>query len=155
MLQRIQSIYLLIASLALFALFLFPLVHNVYFNGRPVTVMATGIYEDVNGKQAHTQFFTTETAITAIVAILPIALVFLYKNRKQQIYLGYLTMVIVIAYSFWLSRVVKIIMGDATINTQNGGIGLLLSSISLVFILLAIKAIQRDEKLVKSADRLR
>jgi uncharacterized membrane protein HdeD (DUF308 family) len=155
MLQRIQSIYLLIASLALFALFLFPLVHNVYYNNKPVTIMVTGIYEDVNGKQAHTQFFITETVITAIVSILPIILIFLYKNRKQQIYLGYLAMVIVIAYSFWLSHIVKIIMGDAMINTQNGGIGLLLSSISLVFILLAIMAIQRDEKLVKSADRLR
>ena len=155
MLQRVQSIYLLIAGLALFALFLFPLVHNVYYNGRPVTIMTTGIYEDINGKLAQTDFFTTETIITAIVSMLPIILVFLYNNRKQQIYLGYLTMVIVIAYSFWLSRIVKNIMGDATINTQNWGIGLLLSSISLVFLILAIKAIQRDEKLVKSADRLR
>ena len=132
MLQRIQSIYLLFASLALFALFLFPLVHNVYFNGRPVTVMAIGIYEDLNGKQTHTEFFTLETIITSIIAILPVLLIFLYKNRKQQIYLGYLT-----------------------INTQNWGIGLLLSSISIIFMILATKAIQRDDKLVKSADRLR
>lgn len=155
MLQRIQSIYLLFASLALFALFLFPLVHNVYFNGRPVTVMATGIYEDLNGKQTHTEFFTLETIITSIIAILPVLLIFLYKNRKQQIYLGYLTIILIIAYSFWLSRVVKIIMGNELINTQNWGIGLLLSSISIIFMILATKAIQRDEKLVKSADRLR
>ncbi len=155
MLQRIQSIYLLFASLALFALFLFPLVHNVYFNGRPVTVMAIGIYEDLNGKQTHTEFFTLETIITSIIAILPVLLIFLYKNRKQQIYLGYLTIILIIAYSFWLSRVVKIIMGNELINTQNWGIGLLLSSISIIFMILATKAIQRDDKLVKSADRLR
>ena len=46
-------------------------------------------------------------------------------------------------------------MGDIQINTHNWGIGLLLSSFSIVFILLAISAIKRDEKLVKSADRLR
>jgi len=46
-------------------------------------------------------------------------------------------------------------VGDIKINTHNWGIGLLLSSISIVLIIAAFKAIQRDEKLVKSADRLR
>ncbi|MDB5109530.1 MAG: hypothetical protein JWR67_644, partial [Mucilaginibacter sp.] len=53
MLQRIQSIYLLLASLALFALFIFPLVHNVYVDNKPVTVMITGLYQDINGQQVH------------------------------------------------------------------------------------------------------
>ncbi len=155
MLQRIQSIYLLLAGLALAALFFFPLVHNVYVNGKPVTIMVTGVYEDVNGQLAHTQFFTALTAATALAALLPLAVIFAYKNRKQQINLCYGAMLIIIGYSYWTSQSVKAIVGDADLTLSNFGIGIILISVSLLLIVLAQKAIQRDEKLVKSADRLR
>ena len=38
---------------------------------------------------------------------------------------------------------------------SNYGIGIILLSVSILFVVLAQKAIQRDDKLVKSADRLR
>ncbi len=155
MLQRIQSIYLLLAGLALFALFLFPLVHNVYIDGKPSTIMVTGIFQDVNGQQAHTEFFTALTAADAIVALLPLAIIFLYKNRKQQVSLCYGVILVIIGFSFWMAQTVKKYMGEQELNTHNWGIGLLLSSISILLVIFAFKAIQRDEKLVKSADRLR
>ncbi len=155
MLQRIQSIYLLLAGLALAALFFFPLVHNVYVNSKPVTIMITGVYEDVNGQLTHTQFFTALTAATAIAALLPLGVIFGYKNRKQQINLCYVVMLIIIGYSYWTSQSVKAIVGNADLTLSNFGIGIVLISVSLLLIVLAQKAIQRDEKLVKSADRLR
>jgi hypothetical protein len=155
MLQRIQSIYLLFASLVLFSLFLFPLVHNVYVDGVVSTIKVTGIYQDVNGAQAHTQSFIALIAATAIVAILPLILIFLYKNRKQQILLCYVYIFIIFGYSFWIAQAVKSATGGAELTTNNFGIGALLSSISVVLMIMAAKAIQRDEKLVKSADRLR
>ena len=155
MLQRIQSIYFLFASLALFALFLFSLAHNVYINGKTVSIMVTGIFEIINGHPSHTQFFVALTVATAVIALLPLIIAFLYKNRKQQIALGYAAILIVIGYSFWMSQSVKNIMGSIQLDTHNWGIGLFLTSISIVFLLLAIKAIKNDEKLIKSADRLR
>ena len=155
MLQRIQSIYLLLASLALFALFLFPLAHNVYIDNKAVTIMVTGVFQDVNGGQTHTQFFTALTVATAIVALLPLIIVFLFKNRKQQIALCYGTILVIFGYSFWMAQTVKKEMGSIVLDTHNWGIGLFLSSISVLFMIFAVKAIQRDEKLVKSADRLR
>ncbi len=155
MLQRIQSIYLLLAGLVIFALFLFPLVHNVYVSGVPSAIKVTGIYQDANGVQAQTQSFILLSAATAIVAIIPLVLIFLYKNRKQQINSCYGLMLVFIAYSYWTSQVVKKSIGDAYLNMSNYGIGIILLSISIIFVLLAQKAIQRDEKLVKSADRLR
>ena len=155
MIQRIQSVYLLLASLIIFALFLFPLVHNVYVAGVPSTIMVTGIYQDVNGVQAHTQSFIVLIAATVVVAILPLLLIFLYKNRKQQVLLCYLYILVIFGYSFWMAETVKSYTGGAPLNTNNFGIGALLSSVSIILILLAAKAIQRDEKLVKSADRLR
>lgn len=155
MLQRIQSIYLLLAGLVIFLLFLFPVVHNVYVNGVPSTISVSGVYKDVNGQQAHTQSFIPLIAATAIVGIIPLILIFQYKNRKQQINLCYVYILVVIGYTFWLSQTVKGLAGDVELKTSNFGIGALLSSVSIVLTILAFKAIQRDEKLVKSADRLR
>ena len=132
MLQRVQSIYLFLAGLAIFALYLFPLVHNVYINGVPSTIKITGIFQDVNGMQAHTQSFIALTAVTAIVALIPLIIIFLFKNRKQQIALSYSAILVVIGYSFWLSQTVKGVIGDATLKLENFGIGILLSSISII-----------------------
>ncbi len=145
----------MLASLSLYALFLFPLVHDVYVDGKNDTIMVSGVYQSANGVRNHTEFFTGLTIGDAIVGLIPLILIFLFRNRKQQIGLGYLTMLIVIAFSFWMAQVVKGVMGGIQIDTHSMGIGLFLSTLSLVFIMLAIKAVQRDEKLIKSADRLR
>ena len=155
MLQRVQSIYLLLASLALFALFLFPLVHNVYVDGKPVSVAVTGVYQDVNGQHTHTQFFAGLTIATAIIALIPLVIIFLYKNRKRQIALCYSAVLVIVGYSFWLAQEAKAVLGNIQLDTHSWGIGMFLSSLSLLLILLAIRNIKADEKLVKSADRLR
>jgi len=155
MLQRIQSIYLLLAGAAIYSLFLFPLVHNVYVDNKPLTIMVTGVFQDVNGAQVHTQFFIALSVVTGIVGLLPLIIVFLYKNRKQQIIYCWITVLIICGHVFWMAQVLKSVMGSIEIDTHTWGIGLLLSSFSILFIILAVKAIQRDEKLVKSADRLR
>jgi len=155
MLQRIQSIYLLLAGLSLFALFLFPLVHDVYVNNKPITVMITGVYQDANGHQAQTESFLLLTVATTIVALLPMVIIFLFKNRKRQIAMCYGTMLVIVAYSYWVSQTAKKAIQDADLTMSNYGIGIILLSVSILFVILAQKAIQRDEKLVKSADRLR
>jgi hypothetical protein len=155
MLQRVQSIYLLLASLSIFALFLFPLAHNVYIENKPVTISATGIYEDINGQSTHTQFFVALTIVTILIALVPLVIIFLYKNRKQQIALCYSAMLVIIGFSYWMAQTVKGKLGAIQLETHNWGIGLFASSASIVFLSLAISAIKRDEKLVKSADRLR
>ena len=155
MLQRVQSIYLLISSLALYTLFLFPFAHDVYLGGKPSTIMVTGVFQDVNGQRTHIQFFVALTIAAVVVGLLPVFVVFLYKDRKQQIGCCYITIMMIIGYSFWMAQAVKNVMGSTEIDTHNWGIGLFMTAISLLFIVLAVKAIQRDDKLVKSADRLR
>jgi FtsH-binding integral membrane protein len=156
MLQRIQSIYLLFASLVLFSLYFFPLAHNVYVNDVPVTIMVTGIFQDLSGVHKNIETFTALTAVTAIVALIPLVIIFLFKNRKQQIALCYSAMLVLFGYSFWMAQTVKHAVGEGVqLGTKTMGIGLFLTSISIVMLLLAIKSIKSDEKLVKSADRLR
>jgi len=156
MLQRIQSIYLLAASLVLFALYFFPLAHNVYVNNASVTIMVTGIFQDVNGVKKSIESFTALTAITAVVALIPLVIIFLFKNRKQQLAFCYGTILVLFGYSFWMAQTVKKAVGEGVqLDTHTMGIGLFLTSISIVMLLLATKGIKNDEKLIKSADRLR
>ena len=155
MLQRIQSIYLLLAGLVIVGLFFFPLVHDVYVAGAPITIMVTGIFQNVNGQPSHTDFFIALTCATAIVALLPLVTIFFYRDRKRQIALCYGLMMVIIAYSYWVSQTVKKAIADANLTMSNYGIGIILLSVSILFVVLAQKAIQRDDKLVKSADRLR
>jgi FtsH-binding integral membrane protein len=155
MLQRIQSIYLLFASIVLFALFLFPLAHNIFVDGKLVNVTVTGMYEIINGEDKQLQPFLPLTIITVIAALIPLVVIFLYKNRKQQIALCYGAILLLIGYSFWMAQTVKKVVGPITLEYKNMGIGLFLTSLSIILIIFAVKAIQRDEKLVKSADRLR
>jgi hypothetical protein len=155
MLQRIQSIYLFFTTLVILALYLFPLAHNVYVDNQLINIMITGVYTIINGQQSHTQFFVALTAVTAIVALLPLVIIFLYKNRKLQITLCYSTVLVIIGYSFWVAQMAKTVTGGVTLALNNFGIGMFLCPLAIVLLILAIKAIQRDEKLIKSADRLR
>jgi hypothetical protein len=155
MLQRIQSIYLLFASLVMFGLFVFPLAHNIFVDGKLVNVTVTGVYEILNGQEKHTEVFTALSVVTVLVALLPLVVIFLYKNRKQQVALCYSAILVLIGYSFWMAQTVKKVVGPIKLEYRNMGIGLFLTSLSIILIIFAVKAIQRDEKLVKSADRLR
>ena len=143
------------ASLVLFALFAFPLAHNIFVDGKEINVMVTGVYQNVNGQPQHTETFTALTVITGIAALIPLVVIFLFKNRKQQITLCYVSILLLIGYSFWMAQTVKKVVGPIKLEYRNMGIGLFLTSLSIILIIFAVKAIQRDEKLVKSADRLR
>ena len=158
MLQRIQSVYLLLAGLVILLLFLFPLVHNVAMGGLWLTIKVTGVsYFHINeAVPQHGESFIGLSIATFVVGLFPLYLIFQYKNRKRQINLCYLYILVVIGYSFWISQTVKgYLASDGNLNIGNFGIGALLSSVSILLTIMAFKAMQRDEKLVKSADRLR
>jgi peptidoglycan/LPS O-acetylase OafA/YrhL len=156
MIQRIQSIYLLAASLVLFALFLFPVVNNLLLNGHADSIMASGIYEVINGVRTKTSSLIYLTIATIIAALLPLAGIFMYKNRKQQSSYCYIAIVLIIGYSFYLAETVKDIVGAGiTLKPENYGLGIILPSLAIVLIILGIRNINKDEKLVRSADRLR
>lgn len=155
MIQRLQSIYLLAASLVLFALFLFPVINNLLLNGHADSIMVHGVYEIINGVRTKTSSFVWLSIATIIVALLPLAGIFLYKNRKRQSSYCYIVVVLIIGYSFYLTETVKDFVGDLTLRTDNYGIGMILPSLAIVLIIFAIRGINKDEKLVRSADRLR
>lgn len=152
MIQRMQSVYLFFASLAIYALFFFPVV-NIFSATVARKIMVTGVDEIINGQLTH-EPFTLLTIATAILGLIPLVLIFMFKNRKKQAMLVYGNVFLVIGYSFWLAQTVKASAGKA-LEISDYSIGAGLTSVSILFLILAAKGILRDEKLVKSADRLR
>jgi hypothetical protein len=153
MLQRIQTVYLFIASLAIYALFLFP-VASVFNHIGAQKIMVTGAYQSLGNQVVQTQNFLPLSIATVILGLLPLVLIFLYKNRNRQQVLIYGCIVIVLAHSYWLTQTVQN-TSETVLKISDYGIGAGLPSVVILFLVLAAKAVGRDEKLVKSADRLR
>ena len=136
MVQRIQTVYLIIVILLLGALFMwFPVVEDPA--GMPIMQRDEPlIFGLIFGGIALT-----------IISILS------FKKRQLQFVLNRLTIIL----NFVLLGV--FVYKSLTLSGENlfseKGIGVLLPIISIVFLVLANKAIKRDEDLVKSVDRLR
>ena len=155
MLQRVQTIWLFFATAAIFSLFLFPYLQVVNSDGTAQALKVTGVYQDINGQVVQTQPFLALTIATVLLGLLPFVIIFFYRNRKKQITTCYLTILAILGYSFWLVQTAKDVLGNITLELGNYGIGVILPSLAILFIILALRGIRKDEKLVRSADRLR
>lgn len=149
MIQRIQSIFLALAGALSFGLF------GVSFASTGSSVGSSSLFADgmynLHDNVALLVFF-------CIAGGLAIVDIFLFRNRPLQIRLG---MFAFIANIIGLILGVVLFVQDGIMTEQNAGvavddgIGLYLPIVAGVFLLLAIRAIRKDDALVKSADRLR
>jgi len=154
MIQRIQTLYLLVAFLLVAACFFIPVAEISIPGGELFSFNLRGfqMLQGVSGS-------IVEKTITLLIAgiiiccILLIA-IFLFKNRILQIRLSVYGMVLPAGLTFLFFFVLNSIKKNlnATIYYQIAFVFPLLAGI-LCF--LAIQAIRKDEKLVKSYDRIR
>jgi len=157
MIQRVQTIWLFLASATLFLLFLFP--YFQFFDQMDIAkaIKVTGIYQMHEGQVIQTTSFILQAIATTIIALLPLIIIFFYKNRKKQLKLIFLNALLVVILSTWLFMVSKdnLLNSSHNFTITNIGIGTLLIPLDVIFLLLAAQGIRKDEKLVRSADRLR
>jgi len=136
MIQRIQTLYL-IASLAC--------VLGFYF-WMPV---------DLATDQAQEAWRVSSVlqAVNLVAAVLVLWSIVKFKQRLHQFVLNRLTIILnFVLVGVFIFRSLNL-SGEALASQK--GIGVLLPVISIVFLVLANKAIKRDEDLVKSVDRIR
>ena len=157
MIQRIQSIWLFLASATLFALFLFPYLQYSAIEGMGKALKVTGAYHGLEGQAIREEFFVLQTIATVLLGLFPLYIIFKFKRRKQQIQLIVLEIVLVLVFGVWLYSAASMALTEARqfLSAQNIGVGFFLLPISIIFLLMALGAIRKDEKLIKSADRLR
>jgi len=158
MIQRIQTLYLSLAFIAVALLYAFPLAQFFSETGTYIFSI-TGLKNMVPGDPPafNSQVFLPLILASAGIALLALFTIFQYKNRSFQIKLtgvGVLASIALIMGIFF----VYIPMIQKKINiipNYLDSIGIYLPLIALVFMVMASRAIKRDEKLVRSADRLR
>ena len=145
MIQRIQSIFLLLAAAAFGALFALPFASTSA--NESVGIFSDSVY-NIMDNPALLGLAIAGTAI-AVVAI------FMFRKRSVQMRLGYLGMVVamlipVIALLYFSSQV-----GELEDQPPTDELGMFVPGVALVCLVLANYFIRKDEKLVKSMDRLR
>jgi hypothetical protein len=155
MIQRIQTIYL-------FLVFIFAIV----FLFLPLGTLYTGAMAfDINAWKIEsaddTQILEYSGYLRIMVLVVPFLIMilslittFMYKQRLLQIKLGKLNtllhVLLIVVTFFYLDDIRIAYSGDLSY-----GIGIIFPLISMILIIIANRAIRRDENLVRSADRLR
>lgn len=136
MLQRIQSLWLLLAAACAFASFKFP-----YYSG----TNAKGIPDyQLNATESFLLML-----VTAIVGCLALFLIFLFRNRVLQLRLCLAGIVVEALLIYLYYREVK------TFSTGTLALTSILQSAIIIAFFLAARSINKDEKMVKESDRLR
>ncbi len=136
MIQRVQTIYLLLAAVLSGVLCLY-VPFAIGSDGNPLFAiqkpMVIGMF--------------IGSAILSLISI------FLFKKRQLQFVLGriniLLNFILLGVFVYWSLTV----SGETMVSEK--GIGMLIPIISIVLLVIANKAIKKDEDLVKSVDRLR
>ena len=139
MLQRIQTIYLILAAVVTGVLpFVFPL------------------WKAQTGTEIFDFYFMQEMSYVALFGLsttLSIISIMGYKKRQNQFVMGRLNIILnLFLLGLFVYRLLTV-SGETSVSEK--GIGMFLPIVAIVFLVLANKAIKKDEDLVKSVDRLR
>ena len=137
MIQRIQTIYLLLAFVVTgVLLFFFPLW--TMSDNKEYFFMQSQVY----------------TIILGLSASLTLLGIVSYKKRQNQFVIGRLNIILnLILLGLFVYRSLN--LSGETPAVSEKGIGMFLPAVAIVLLVLANKAIKKDEDLVKSVDRLR
>ena len=137
MLQRIQTVWLLLAAACAFLTLKF------------------STYSGTNKELIPSSFLKgTDTipllAVTLAVGIIALVTVFLYNNRKMQIRLSLLAILLELLLVYLYYREIQLFVGKGAIS-----ITALFHAAVILFLVLAAKGMNNDEKLIKESNRLR
>ena len=151
MIQRIQSVYLLLAIACLVAGLFFPIA-SFQDHGALLSISPLGV-----ARESGTPVFSGPWGIPMVLPYVWIALMmtfslFQYKNRPRQLFIGrinYFLLIVVIFFNYFA------INHEFHPADVSWGAAFFLPEAALVFNFLANRGIKKDQDLVKSIDRLR
>ena len=136
MIQRIQTVFLFVVILL-----------------TGVLPFWVNLWSDANGEEIYANNEIMVSGIFYVSAVVAMIAILLFKNRKNQFVLNRLNMILnLFLLGFFVYRSLNL-SGETSVSEK--GIGMLIPVFSIVLLVLANRAIKKDEDLVKSVDRLR
>lgn len=150
MIQRIQSVYLLIVTALLIVAICIPVGSFTNASGSLFEFTNLGVSLPDGYDSSSWGMF----AILLLSALIAFATIFLFRNRILQIRMTVFNSILLIGYYLTFFAFMFILQSrlDASFHLSWG---LCLPLVSIILNYLAIRAIGKDEVLVKAADRLR
>lgn len=147
MIQRIQTVYLSISTILIGLLFLLPFaelakegaIYLFNFKG----VLLDGVVKETG---------LIVTGLIVIIIVLQVLAMFRFKNRKQQNKIILFAILMLLCLLATLVYYTYFLFAGAQISYK---IGTVLPLIAIVIDYLAIRAISKDEALIRSIDRIR
>ncbi len=154
--QRIQTLYMVLVVGLMIASMILPSV-EFFDNTTNVTYLLDGrglLKMDSEGFVAQTIAINPTTYLLGIILFLSTFVIMKYKNRKQQFRLATINLILIF---------IEILVGIGFIAYAKYKLdvdfalkyGAVLPIVALIFNYLAMRGIMKDEKLIKSMDRLR
>lgn len=150
MLQRIQTVYLLLAFICMVVSLFTNLAMFSYVDGT-ANFKAMGFYN--NGELL---FSTWSLLVIGIIsAVLFLIIIFIYKWRILQIRFSIFNIFIILGYYGLIAFYILKRNPEANSVFERAGIGMVLPFVAIVFSYLAIRKIAADEALIRSLNRIR
>ena len=137
MIQRIQSLWLLLAAATVFLIVKFPFGGGVLQSGAPIDLFVAG----------NLLMFI----VALLLGIIALVTIFLFKKRSNQkslIWLGFLLSIVLIVLMYYE-------MSQLVADKKTYKMGAVFPIVYIILIIMAYSGIRKDEKLIKSVDRLR
>lgn len=157
MIQRIQTVWLFLSGFVLLGLFIFPYVNPTDLVGLGKRIYVSGVYSSANNIVERQESYMLQAVLTVLLSIFPIFIIFKFKNRKQQLLLIYIQIVLIVLLGAWMFTSANNVLAtnNQSLGADNIGVGFFLLPLSIILLAMAIGGIRKDEKLIKSAERLR
>lgn len=154
MIQRSQTLYLLLATISVFLLFLFPIAELANKAGSLYIFRYRGFYEIIDGKEKLINLTIPLAILLFISLVLPLITIFLYKKRKLQMKLCIINIILVFCILGLIAYYVAASYTKIEANVHYK----IFASMPIIAIILTVMAyigIKKDDKLIKSIDRIR
>lgn len=158
MIQRIQSLFLLLAAALVLLLFAVPVAEYDRADHQRFVMTLTGV-ESLDGTPMQDIVYQMPLhALTAVLAAIWLILIFLYRDRVRQARLVRYSYLVgaTLMVALWITQgSVAAYLGSGSELSHSLSPGFFLPIVGMALAFFAERAIRKDEALVRSADRLR
>jgi len=155
MIQRIQSLYLTLVVILSLLLFTGSLLSFTDETGRLVKLTISGNLTDQSGQViSHVAEMWPLVAILALIAMVSAITILLFRNRKVQLLLAKSVIILAAGLLIGLSYYAFSLINSARL-TLMPVFKMALPVLILLFSVFAYRGILKDDRLVRSYDRLR
>ena len=155
MIQRIQSLYLILATAVLVLMFYIPFSVLISSSDMAYSVVYNGISQYSDKAWSLINMNYLGVILLILSCTITFIAIFLFKNRKLQIKFCWISIVsaFLVLATYFIRH--KFAVADYNITKSSFSWSAILPLISAILAYMALKSIKKDDDLVKSVDRIR